>query len=334
MIAPITEVPPSHLPVRGRWAAGFAAFCAAAMIGVYWFFVRTAGGQRLDETAFDGSKLGRTRLWRLADPVLDVVSVSFVAAVLVLTIVIAILRRRWVLILQVAVILGAGNLITQVLKRALERAEFGVIGSSGGSHLSNTLPSGHTTVAATVSVAVLLVLPRYLRPYLAIIGAMYVAATGISTLVGGWHRMSDVFAAIFVTGAVAAFVLIWGDSGAIDARTANAAPYNDPSPAPSQRKRPQRGGAIQPAATALLLLVSLVTAIASAVAMRSTWLIVGGDEAFNSVAARADLGRRVLAVAYGGGALAVVALSAALFAMVLLLAPSEPRRSRATIDSQ
>ena len=59
-------------------------------------------------------------------------------------------------------------------------------------------PSGHTTAAASVSAALLLVVPPRARPWAAVLGAGYTTATGISTLIGQWHRPSDVVAAVLV----------------------------------------------------------------------------------------------------------------------------------------
>ena len=130
----------------------------------------------------------------VAEPVLDVVSVGFIVAVLVAAMVIAVLRRRWSLALQVAVLMVGANLTTQVLKKfVLDRPDLGVEADYG-----NTLPSGHTTAAASVSAALLLVVPPRVRPWAAVLGAGYTTATGISTLVGQWHRPSDVVAAVLV----------------------------------------------------------------------------------------------------------------------------------------
>lgn len=162
-------------------------------------FLHTVWGQQIDERAVTGASYGRGKLWQLAEPVLDVVSVSFVVLGLGAAMVIALMRLRWGLALQVAVMVGGSNITTQLLKhQLLERPDLGV----NGYHENNSLPSGHTTVAASVSMALVMVVPRRMRPAVAVLGAGYTAATGVSTLVGRWHRPSDVVAALLV-------VLIW-----------------------------------------------------------------------------------------------------------------------------
>ena len=122
------------------------------------------------------------------------VSVGFIVGVLLAAMVIAALRRRPSLAVQVAVLMIGANLTTQVLKKwVLYRPDLGVEADYG-----NTLPSGHTTAAASVSAALLLVVPPRVRPWAAVLGAGYTTATGISTLIGQWHRPSDVVAAVLV----------------------------------------------------------------------------------------------------------------------------------------
>src|SRR6185503_6696111 len=92
------------------------------------------------------------------------------------------------------VLMVGANLTTQVLKNAVfVRPDLGVEASYG-----NTLPSGHTTAAASVAAALLLVVPPRVRPWAAVLGAGYTTATGVSTLIGQWHRPSDVVAAVLV----------------------------------------------------------------------------------------------------------------------------------------
>ena len=96
---------------------------------------------------------GHARLWRVAEPVLDLISVPFIAAVLVVAVVVALVRRRWLLAAQVALFMAGANLTAQLLKLGLlDRADLGV-----GGRLGNTLPSGHTTAAASCAVALVLV---------------------------------------------------------------------------------------------------------------------------------------------------------------------------------
>lgn len=185
-------------------ALAVALLGAAGLVACWRLIVGTTRGQAWEESAYAGALYGRNTLWRLAEPVLDVVSVGFVVVVLGAAMLIALVRRRWGLALQVAVLVGGANITTQILKhQLLERPEVGVATENAG----NTFPSGHTTVGASVSIALLLVVPRRLRPLVALLGAAYTAFTGVSTLVGQWHRPSDVLAALLVVLAWAGLVL-------------------------------------------------------------------------------------------------------------------------------
>lgn len=176
-----------------------AVLGAAAFAMVTHVALGTVRGQQLDESALAGTTFGQGTLWKFGEPVLDVVSNSFVVLALGGAILISLMRRRWGLAAQVVALVAGANLTTQILKhQVLERAELGVLTERPG----NSLPSGHTTVAASVSIALLLVVPRRMRPAVALLGATYTALTGVSTLVGGWHRPSDVVAALLV-------VLVW-----------------------------------------------------------------------------------------------------------------------------
>ena len=137
-----------------------AVLSFAGVFLLWRVFVETLAGQQVENAAFQGALYGQTQLWRVAERVLDVVSVGFIVGVLLAAMVIAVLRRRWSLAVQVAVLMIGANLTTQVLKKwVLYRPDLGVEADYG-----NTLPSGHTTAAASVSAALLLVVPPRARP--------------------------------------------------------------------------------------------------------------------------------------------------------------------------
>ena len=69
-----------------------------------------------------------------------------------------------------------------------------------------TIPSGHTSIAASLGLAVVLASPPVLRPAAALVGAAYAAAVGLSVIVLGWHYPADVVAAFFLSGFWAAAI--------------------------------------------------------------------------------------------------------------------------------
>lgn len=286
--------------------AGFAA------VWLTWrVFVTTAQGQRIDQAAMDGAQFGRTRLWQVAEPILEVVSIPALGIVLVAAMTLAVIRRRWMLALQIAVLVIGANVTTQLLKNAvLDYPDLGVTYFH-----RNSLPSGHTTAAASVAVAAVLVVPPRARPYVAVVGGAYAGLTGVSTLVGQWHRPSDVVAAMFV-------VVAWcGIATALSALGRRAEPRGDRE---VRADRDATGSSSRPVrrfSTPTLVVVIggyLLALIAGAGA--ATALLETRD------AASLD-GRTELLTAYAGGALGVLAATGAVFATVLVLRVlARPRR--------
>ncbi len=284
-------------PGRRAPAVAMAVVCAAAVVAVWWAFVTTRTGQLLEQAAFQGSELGASRLWLVAEPVLDVISLPFVGLVLVSAMLLAAVRRRVLLAVQVAVLMAGANLSTQVLKHAvLDRPDLDV-----GDRLANALPSGHTTAAASVSVALLFVLPPRFRPVAAVVGVLYTGATGMSTMVGQWHRPSDVVAAVLVVGAWA------GVAAALGVRARPRSP------------RWGRGRWGVGAAAGLLLVAGVVAGTGALLALQRSLSHLGEGQ---QLASRADL-----ITAYGGGALGVVTVTCVVVGLVLaVLDAAEPRR--------
>ncbi len=294
-----------------RWAAatfGLVLFLAGSVsTWLCWrYFVDTYEGQLVDDAALRGSVIGQNLLWLAAEPVLDVVSVSFVVLVLSAAALIAVMRRRLLLAIQVTVLVGGANLTTQTLKHTLlERPQL----AETGGDLANSLPSGHTTVAASVAAALLLVVPRGIRPPVAVLAAAYTATTGIATVIGGWHRPSDAVAAVTV-------VLAW--AGLTAMLTALVSP---------ERHRPGPPAGRSTAVAAGLLgaggLAGGVLAVAALLRIRN--LLTVGD------VTPALMERQDLATAYAGGALGIAAVTAVGYAAILLghqLASHDPDRSR------
>ncbi len=178
--------------VRPRAALAVVAG-ALALLGVTAFALWNATGQDLDQSSMNTVVAGRdTQLAVLS--VLGYVSIAAVAAVAVGSVALALLRGEVRLALAAVVVIGGANLTTQVLKQGvLERTEF-----AGGIVAHNSLPSGHTTVVAAALGALCLVSPAWLRPVVLTAGSFAVTLTGASTVVAGWHRPSDVIAAVLV----------------------------------------------------------------------------------------------------------------------------------------
>lgn len=192
-------------PRRSPYLLG-AVLTVAAFVAVYIFFVRTHMGQVVDERAFAGAVAWRGGLEGAAEWFLRALpTLSLGIGAVIVVAIVAVRHNGKVLVAAVAAALAA-NASTQLLKYAvLDRPNTGV-----DSGLANSLPSGHTTAAASAALAVFLVCSPRLRPLVALIGGVFATVTGAATLVNQWHRPSDVIAALLVVafwGCAAGFVL-------------------------------------------------------------------------------------------------------------------------------
>jgi hypothetical protein len=179
------------LVLAGAQVAGFTAVCH--------FFVQSRHGQMLDLVALTGNSIGQAQLEHPVDTVLNAISaLSLVIATAVVGF-IALIRRRIALAFGAILLIVGANLTAQILKQFINRPELGVDLERAAA--GNSLPSGHTTIAASVAVAFMLVLPARLRGVGAVLGALFAAVAGIATLSAGWHRPSDAIAALLLVGA-------------------------------------------------------------------------------------------------------------------------------------
>lgn len=301
------QPPAGHEPssvgqeVAVRLVAVLVGLLAAFGVWATWqVFVGTYRGQLLDQAAYEGAEFGRNQLWRVAEPVLDVISVRFIAAVAAVAVVIALIKRRWLLAVQTTLLLAGANATGQILKRVVfERPDLEV-----GDRLLNSSPSGHTIAATSCAVALLLVAPRGWRAALAVLGALYAAGTGVSTLIGAWHRPGDVVAGLLVVLAWTCLVRALGPSGSRGTR----AQHRRESSAASLLV----AGAVLAGGTAALAATRTLDALAK----------VEGQHHATGLESRGDL-----LTAYGGGALGIVAVCLAVFGVVLMvLRVTEPGR--------
>lgn len=188
---------------RSEWTAAWLGLLLAAQLvalATLWHYaVRTRTGQLLDTIALTGTSIGRARIEGPVSAVLDAVSVLSLLAATAAIGFIALLRRRIALAMAATGLIAGANVTTQLLKHGLPRPDFGI--DPDRVAVGNTLPSGHATVAASVAVALVLVLPPRIRGWGAVLGAGYAALAGVATLSAGWHRPSDAAAAMLVVGA-------------------------------------------------------------------------------------------------------------------------------------
>ncbi|NKX50962.1 PA-phosphatase, partial [Arthrobacter deserti] len=155
-----------------------AVLCAAAFACTYYVFVRTATGQFVDESAWAetdaGWRLGRGLSLEFLDLLPDISAV--LAALVLLWVTLA--RRRWHAAAVAVGVVRAPAASTWLLKNLLlERPDRGI-----SVLVHNSLPSGHTTIAASAALAVFLVATPRWRPFAAAAGGLYAVMAGSATL--------------------------------------------------------------------------------------------------------------------------------------------------------
>ncbi|MFC4071439.1 phosphatase PAP2 family protein [Actinoplanes subglobosus] len=167
------------------------------LAATYHVFVRTISGQWLDTAAMLGTEVHHPRLEELLSRILNATTLSSLVLVCVVAATVGVVRKRADLAIAAAVLVLGANGTTQLLKDGLPRPTL------DGLTYPNSLPSGHTTAAASVAFALVLVLPAAVRGPAALAGAGYTAVIAIGTVWARWHRPSDIIAALLV-------VLAWG----------------------------------------------------------------------------------------------------------------------------
>ncbi len=197
---------------RARRMVLLAVVSAVLLAIVYLVAVHTEWGQRIDDAALDG-RTTRVAVQNATSRLLDTISIASLALGSAAIVVIALMRRRPHLALAAGVIIVGSNVTTQLLKKVvLDRPNYGLREDSH--EMSNWFPSGHSTVAMALAVALVLVVSENTRPWAALGGLLYATAVGAGTVTAGWHRPSDVIGSYLVvtmwTGVTVA-VLIWAE---------------------------------------------------------------------------------------------------------------------------
>ncbi|PZG15952.1 PA-phosphatase [Micromonospora craterilacus] len=271
------------------WLVVLALVQAAAFIAVWRFALHTGIGQWIDTVALTGNRIGRDHIEEPVDRILNAMSVVSLLAVTITIGFIALIRGRVALAVAATLLIAGANVTTQLLKYGLTRPDYGI--DPERVYVGNSLPSGHTTVAASVAVALVLVLPPKVRAFGAVVGAGYAATAGVATLSAGWHRPSDAVAAFLVVGVWAAL------AGLLLLVT--------------QRERAKVARADAHRLTALLLGAGGLLAIV-ACGLALSWLVgMRGTSA-------AELARQPLLVGYAGSAAGIAGSMGVVMALVLI----------------
>jgi membrane-associated phospholipid phosphatase len=300
--------------MRGRalWLTPWLVFVLVVQVSavalMYRVFVDSIRGQLVDTAALDANQIGQRHIEGLVHSVLNALTVVSLLTATVAIGFIALARGRVRLAAVTTLFIAGANLTSQLLKEAIVRPDLGIDVERAGA--GNSLPSGHATVAASVVVALVLVLPPRARGPAALIGAGYAAIAGVATVSADWHRPSDAVASLLLVGAwaaVAGLALVF--TGA----------YR------GVRSRPHRSAVL------MLSLAGLGLLAGAAAALALTHRAVGG-----SIEALESLERPALLTAYVGGAAGIAGTAALVVAVVLatvhVIVPEQATPDRVAAD--
>jgi membrane-associated phospholipid phosphatase len=245
--------------------------------------VRTGFGQHLDDDALLGRSLN-PRVQRASSRLLRSIDVASLIAVGGAIVLLAVARARVRVAAGAAVLIVGATGTAEGLKHVLARPEL-----TGPDRLPiPSFPSGHTTVAVSLALGLVIVLPPRWRALAAVLGVGYAAAVGVATVTAGWHRPSDVVGGFLVSVAWAAVVC-----ATLEARSPAA-----PAPEARAARRSVRV-AVGLLALATVLLAGLGLAAARAVETlndRNLRTLPVGASYVGSVAAIAAAGAALVAV--------------------------------------
>ena len=231
------DVAPAPVPARPRCSSAACALSGLVRGGAHgspagcWTIVRcstfTGVGQAPLTPRIHGVAL-------LADPLPFLLGAGAL-------VVLALLRRRWLMALVVARDPAGANATTQWLKPAL--GDVRVVDLPGlPSAYIGSWPSGHSTAAMSLALCLVLVSGPRLRPLAALVGAGYAIAVGYALVVLGFHLPSDVLGGFLVA---ATFTLVGAAAlAALEARDpARAGRAATPPGAAVRAGARHRGGA-------------------------------------------------------------------------------------------
>jgi membrane-associated phospholipid phosphatase len=196
---------PAEAPSRSAarlYALVVAVLCAVGVWLVQQVAVQTSAGQRLDDrlldilTALTGAA-GDARADRFSEA-------AFGAAIIVALAIglYALVQLRPDRLAVVAITVGGANLATQVLKHVVIDRPTLIEAAP------NSLPSGHVTMVGSVALMLVVLSSGVVRVLLAVFGALVTFAVAASVVLAGWHRPSDVVAAVLVCCCFAALAVV------------------------------------------------------------------------------------------------------------------------------
>jgi hypothetical protein len=200
---PTTESPTDTPPRYGvRLSALMVALlCAVGVWLLQLAAVQSQTGQRRDSRLLAAVNSLAPAEWEVPA---DRASEGLFGAAIIVTLAIGLsslvqLRPDRLAVLGITV--GGANLATQLLKYVLiERPSYTW-------SAPNSLPSGHVTMVTSVTLMLVLLTAGAVRRLLLVVAAVATFSVSVAVMVAGWHRPSDVLAAVLVCGCFGALTV-------------------------------------------------------------------------------------------------------------------------------
>jgi len=168
--------------------------CAGGFALTYAVSLHTAWGLHADATLHQRVS-GTPSLTTAGERALATIDAGSVAAVALVLAFLALARGRVARAGAAVFVVAASVGTAELLKHGLPR----VAGALPPGR-PPTFPSGHTSIAASLGLALVIAVPPLLRPVAALLGAAYAAGIAVSVVVLGWHFPSDAAGSIFICG--------------------------------------------------------------------------------------------------------------------------------------
>lgn len=184
-----------------------AALAAALSASLYVASVGTAPGRAIDDAGLlqhDESD-ALPSVQDATESIVLTIDRGSLAIFGIALVLVAVARGRPRTAVAAFVLIAGANLTTQGLKRLLGHVD--PYGGDAQRIWEGSFPSGHATVAMSLALALVLVVPRPWRAVAGLIGIGYAIAVGVGNLALGWHYPSDVAGGYLVATAWAALAI-------------------------------------------------------------------------------------------------------------------------------
>lgn len=159
--------------------------------------VFTANGQLVDQAVMDTTIQSSDPAVRLARQLGENYVVIIATGLLIGTVALALARRRFADATTAMTVFAGAALTSHILKHSIiVRPDL----TLGLDEYSNSLPSGHATLAIAAACAALFAAPRQMKFPLVPLLTGWAILSGIGVIAAGWHRPSDVVTASLIVG--------------------------------------------------------------------------------------------------------------------------------------